>query len=176
MTPRGGSCGTCRTASAGGSAVLVDPRGTSRRCSGCGSEPDMPRTLADGGARLQRLRSRPRPRRQRHPQRAATFPGTGNRPRPRSTRVAAQHGRAVAFRRRACSHRQLMHLDAREFARGGCDWVPDRDINATRDILHRVATVAEWGNWLAEPSRRAGGCSRLACRRVAGAGRGTPCG
>ncbi len=33
--------------SAGGSAVLVDPRGTSRRCSGCGAEPDRPKTLGD---------------------------------------------------------------------------------------------------------------------------------
>ncbi len=33
--------------SAGGSVVLVDPRGTSQRCSGCGAEPDRPKTLAD---------------------------------------------------------------------------------------------------------------------------------
>ena len=37
----------CKAASAGGSVVLVDPRGTSRRCSGCGAEPDRPKTLAD---------------------------------------------------------------------------------------------------------------------------------
>ena len=38
---------TCKAASAGGSVVLVDPCGTSRRCSGCGREPDGPKTLAD---------------------------------------------------------------------------------------------------------------------------------
>ena len=37
----------CKAESAGGSVVLVDPRGTSRRCSGCGAEPDRPKTLAD---------------------------------------------------------------------------------------------------------------------------------
>ena len=38
---------TCKAASAGGSVVLVDPCGTSQRCSGCGAEPDRPKTLAD---------------------------------------------------------------------------------------------------------------------------------
>ena len=38
---------TYKAASAGGSVVLVDPRGTSQRCSGCGAEPDRPKTLAD---------------------------------------------------------------------------------------------------------------------------------
>ncbi len=38
---------TYKAASAGGSVVLVDPRGTSQRCSGCGLAPDRPRTLAD---------------------------------------------------------------------------------------------------------------------------------
>ena len=37
----------CKAESAGGSVVLVDPRGTSQRCSGCGREPDRPKTLAD---------------------------------------------------------------------------------------------------------------------------------
>ena len=38
---------TYKAESAGGSVVLVDPHGTSRRCSGCGAEPDRPKTLAD---------------------------------------------------------------------------------------------------------------------------------
>ena len=33
---------TCKAESAGGSVVLVDPRGPSRRCSGCGHAPDRP--------------------------------------------------------------------------------------------------------------------------------------
>ena len=36
-----------RAESAGRSMVLVDPRGTSRRCSGCGAEPDRPKTLGE---------------------------------------------------------------------------------------------------------------------------------
>ena len=38
---------TCKAECAGGSVVLVDPRGTFRRCSECGAEPDRPKTLAD---------------------------------------------------------------------------------------------------------------------------------
>ena len=38
---------TYKAESAGGSVVLVDPRGTSRRCSGCGREPGRPKTLRD---------------------------------------------------------------------------------------------------------------------------------
>ena len=37
---------TYKAESAGGSVVLVDPRGTSQDCSGCGSVPDMRKTLA----------------------------------------------------------------------------------------------------------------------------------
>ncbi|MYK32928.1 MAG: transposase [Boseongicola sp. SB0670_bin_30] len=33
--------------SAGGSVFLVAPRGASRRCSGCGRDPDRPKTVAD---------------------------------------------------------------------------------------------------------------------------------
>ena len=38
---------TYKAASAGGSVVLVEPRGTSQRCSGCGAEPDRPKTLGE---------------------------------------------------------------------------------------------------------------------------------
>ncbi len=38
---------TYKAESAGGSVILVDPRGTSQRCSGCGREPDRAKTLAD---------------------------------------------------------------------------------------------------------------------------------
>ena len=38
---------TYKAGSAGGSAVLVDPRDISRRCSGCGAEPDRPKTLGE---------------------------------------------------------------------------------------------------------------------------------
>ncbi len=36
----------CKAESAGGSVVLVDPRGTSQECSGRGGVPDTPKTLA----------------------------------------------------------------------------------------------------------------------------------
>ncbi len=80
---------TCKAASAGGSVVLVDPRGTSGRCSGCGAEPDRPKTLADRvhgcdgcGPVLDRNANAAR-----NVVQLVKGPGTGLRP--RSVRVAA---------------------------------------------------------------------------------------
>ncbi len=89
---------TCKAESAGGSVVLVDPRGTSRRCSGCGRDSDRPKTLGervhgcDGCGRDVNAA--------RNVLHLVQGPGTGLRP--RSVRVAAQLGReAVVFRRRS---------------------------------------------------------------------------
>ncbi|MYH57565.1 MAG: transposase [Boseongicola sp. SB0675_bin_26] len=93
---------TCKAESADGSVVLVDPRGTSRRCSGCGRDPDRPKTLGErvhGCDGCGRVHGRD-VNAAHNVLHLVQGPGTGLRS--RSVRVAAQLGReAVVFRRRS---------------------------------------------------------------------------